>query len=232
MNEKKILVVEDDRMAREVLVAALEGEGYTAIEAADGQEALEKVEAEHPDLILLDLMLPRIDGLDVCKRARDRTAAPIIMLTARSEEIDKVLGLEVGADDYVTKPYSTRELLARIRANLRRARELAKPAPEADEIIVGDVTIAPSRREVLLRGKAVYLTPKEFDLLYILARNADRVLTRSELLSEVWGYEGMDTRSLDVHIGRLRAKLEDDASHPRIIITARSVGYRMVKPHV
>lgn len=232
MKDKKILVVEDDKMAREVLVAALEGEGYDVLEAADGEEALERIENSKPDLILLDLMLPRIDGLDVCKRARDKTVAPIIMLTARSEEIDKVLGLEVGADDYVTKPYSTRELLARIRANLRRAREMTKPKSSTDGVTVGDVSISPSRREVLLRGKPIYLTPKEFELLYMLAKHADRVLTRAELLSEVWGYEGMDTRSLDVHIGRLRAKLEDDAGHPRIIITARSVGYRMIKPHV
>jgi two-component system, OmpR family, response regulator VicR len=228
---RKILVVEDDKVSREVLYTALDNEGYDVVEAVDGEEALQKIESERPDLILLDLMLPRgMDGLDVCKRARDKTSVPIIMLTARNEEIDKVLGLEVGADDYITKPYGTRELLARIKAALRRARELAQPVSRTDDLVVGEVIISPAKREVLLRGEPVYLTPKEFDLLCMLARNADRVLTRAELLAEVWGYEGMDTRSLDVHIGRLRAKLEDDAGHPKIIVTARSVGYRMVKP--
>jgi len=226
---KRILVVEDDRQARETLVFALEHEGYEVIEAADGEEALAKLAASTPDLVLLDLMLPRVDGLDVCKRAREMSSVPIIMLTARNEEIDKVLGLEVGADDYVTKPYGTRELLARIRANLRRAREMARQVPETDEVVVGSISITPSKREVLVRGEAVYLTPKEFDLLYMLAKNADRVLTRGELLSEVWGYEGMDTRSLDVHVGRLRAKLEENPAEPKIILTARSVGYRMVR---
>jgi len=227
---RKILVVEDDRQARETLVAALQNEGYEVTQAVDGEEALDKLGTETPDLVLLDLMLPRVDGIDVCKQARALSSVPIIMVTARDDEIDKVLGLEVGADDYVTKPYSTRELLARIRANMRRARELVRQAQESDEVTVGDVTITPSKREVLVRGVSVYLTPKEFDLLYTLARNADRVLKRGELLSEVWGYEGMDTRSLDVHIGRLRAKLEENPADPRIILTARSVGYRMVKP--
>jgi two-component system response regulator VicR len=227
---RKILVVEDDRQARETLVAALQNEGYEVTQAVDGEEALEKLGAETPDLVLLDLMLPRVDGIDVCKQARALSSVPIIMVTARDDEIDKVLGLEVGADDYVTKPYSTRELLARIRANMRRARELVRQAQESDEVTVGGVTITPSKREVIVNGETVYLTPKEFDLLYMLARHADRVLKRGELLSEVWGYEGMDTRSLDVHIGRLRAKLEENPADPKIILTARSVGYRMVKP--
>ncbi len=227
---KRILVVEDDTQAREALVSALRREGYEVMEASDGEEGLERIRRDKPDLVILDLILPRMDGLDVCRKAREITTIPIIMLTARDEEIDKVLGLEIGADDYITKPYSMRELLARIKANLRRWSEFAAPRSEEEDIVVGPIVIMPSKREVTRDGKRVYLTPKEFDLLYVLATNLDKVMPREALLSQVWGYEGIDTRSLDVHIGRLRAKLEDDPSNPKMILTVRSVGYRMVPP--
>jgi len=222
----KVLVVDDEPSIVELVRFTLEREGFTAIAAADGQEALDKVEAGHPDLVLLDLMLPRLGGLDVCRLLRQRhPSLPIIILTARGDETDKVLGLELGADDYITKPFSPRELVARVRAVLRRT------APGGEEtgslLRVGNVTLDPQKYEVTVGGRRIDLAPKEFDLLRMLMANKGVVLTRDVLLQKVWGYDfAGDTRTIDVHIVRLRQKIEEDPSEPRLIETVRGVGYR------
>jgi DNA-binding response OmpR family regulator len=222
----KVLVVDDEPSIVELVRFTLEREGFTSIAAADGQEALDKVEAGHPDLVLLDLMLPRLGGLDVCRLLRQRhPSLPIIILTARGDETDKVLGLELGADDYITKPFSPRELVARVRAVLRRT------APGGEEtgslLRVGNVTLDPQKYEVTVGGRRIDLAPKEFDLLRMLMANKGVVLTRDVLLQKVWGYDfAGDTRTIDVHIVRLRQKIEEDPSEPRLIETVRGVGYR------
>lgn len=223
-----ILVVDDEQSYRDALRVALEREGFRVETAADGAEAVEKFDAYKPALVLLDVMLPRISGVDVCRELRTRSQVPIIMVTARTAEIDAVVGLEVGADDYVTKPFRLRELVARVRAALRRGRsEDASAAPYGDIIEVGDVRLDAGRHEVAVRGERVALPLKEFELLELLLANAGRVLTRDVLIDRVWGpnYYG-DTKTLDVHVKRLRSKVEADPAHPARIVTVRGVGYR------
>jgi two-component system response regulator RegX3 len=227
-----ILVVDDEQSYRDALAVSLRREGFLVQSAADGLEALERFETCRPALVLLDVMLPRMSGIDVCRELRARSRVPIIMLTAKDAEIDTVVGLEVGADDYVTKPFRLRELVARIRAALRRA-----PGEEEDasgEVLeVADVRLDPLRHEVSVRGEHVQLALKEFDLLELLLMNAGRVLTRDVLMDRVWGpsYVG-DTKTLDVHIKRLRAKIEENPSTPTRITTIRGLGYRYEKPRV
>ena len=225
-----VLVVEDEESFVDALVVGLQREGFQVKVARDGAEALELFDVLEPDLVLLDLMLPKISGVDVCRQLRARSSVPIIMVTAKSSEIDTVVGLEVGADDYVTKPYRMRELVARMRAALRRVPHgQMTPAYDDAEIAyqVGDVLLDPDRHEVVIRGAQVSLPLKEFELLELLLANAGRVLTRETLISRVWGadYVG-DTKTLDVHVKRLRSKVEDDPSAPRRIVTIRGLGYK------
>lgn len=229
-----ILVVDDEQSYRDALSVALQREGFLVELAADGVEALERFEVTKPALILLDVMLPRISGVDVCRQIRARSQVPIIMVTARNAEIDAVVGLEVGADDYVSKPFRLRELVARVRAALRRVPSLEEGRAEAvDSVEVGDVRVDVSRHEVFVRGALVALPLKEFELLELLLTNAGRVLTRDVLIDRIWGpnYYG-DTKTLDVHIKRLRAKVEEDPARPNRIVTVRGVGYRYEKPRV
>ncbi len=229
-----ILVVDDEQSYRDALSVALQREGFLVEVAADGVEALERFEATKPALILLDVMLPRISGVDVCRQIRSRSQVPIIMVTARNAEIDAVVGLEVGADDYVSKPFRLRELVARVRAALRRVPSLEEGRADAvDSVEVGDVRVDVSRHEVFVRGALVALPLKEFELLELLLSNAGRVLTRDVLIDRIWGpnYYG-DTKTLDVHIKRLRAKVEEDPARPNRIVTVRGVGYRYEKPRV
>ncbi|HEX3621756.1 MAG TPA: response regulator transcription factor [Acidimicrobiales bacterium] len=225
-----VLVVEDEESFVDALTVGLKREGFRVRVARDGVEALELFDLVRPDLVLLDVMLPRISGVDVCREIRTRSRVPIIMVSAKTSEIDTVVGLEVGADDYVSKPYRLRELVARMRAALRRA-----PGPERaagpDAIEVGDVCLDPQRHEVSVRGEPVSLPLKEFELLELLLDNAGRVLTRDTLIDRVWGsdYVG-DTKTLDVHIKRLRAKVEVDPSKPRSIVTIRGLGYKFDSP--
>ena len=228
----KVLVVEDEESFVEALEIGLPREGFDVIVARDGAEALQLFDAATPDLVLLDLMLPGISGIDVCRQIRLRSATPIIMVTGKSSELDTVVGLEIGADDYVTKPYRLRELVARMRAVLRRTPSSTVNDDVDDEAIeVGDVRLDPSRREVLVSGSEVSLTRKEFDLLEVLMTGAGRVKSRERLLDEVWGtdYVG-DTKTLDVHIKRLRSKIETDPSTPVRLTTIRGVGYRFETP--
>ncbi len=226
-----ILVVDDEQSYRDALRIALEREGFRVEVAADGAEAIARFDAVRPALVLLDVMLPRITGIDVCRELRSRSQVPIIMVTARNAEIDAVVGLEVGADDYVTKPFRLRELVARVRAALRRGRGDEAGVAQPDEVLeIGDVRLDAARHEVAVRGERVALPLKEFELLELLLANAGRVLTRDVLIDRVWGpnYYG-DTKTLDVHVKRLRAKLEDDPGHPARIVTVRGVGYRYEK---
>ena len=208
-----------------------EREGFRVEVAADGAEAIARFDAVRPALVLLDVMLPRITGIDVCRELRSRSQVPIIMVTARNAEIDAVVGLEVGADDYVTKPFRLRELVARVRAALRRGRGDDNGVAQPDEVLeIGAVRLDAARHEVAVRGERVALPLKEFELLELLLANAGRVLTRDVLIDRVWGpnYYG-DTKTLDVHVKRLRAKVEDDPGHPARIVTVRGVGYRYEK---
>ena len=222
----KVMVVEDEPALSEALEYGLTSEGFEVVASSDGAESLGLFDRERPDLILLDLMLPGMSGTEVCKRIRTTSAVPIIMLTARDSEIDKVVGLEVGADDYVTKPFSMRELAARVRAVLRRGGgwELSDATGALE---VNGVRMDTDRYEVAVRGHKVELPPKEFALLELLLHNAGRVLTRDVIIDRVWGsdYVG-DTKTLDVHIKRLRTRIEEDAHDPRLIVTVRGVGYK------
>jgi two-component system response regulator RegX3 len=222
---KHILLIEDEAGIAEPLVYQLEKAGYSVVWSPDGQEGFERFVAEGADLVLLDLMLPGMSGEDVCRGIRKTSDVPVIMLTAKEDEVDKVVGLEIGADDYVTKPFSTRELVARIKAVLRRG---TVPAP-SDAFVAGDIRLDPERREVTVGGTQVHLPKKEFDLLELLMENAGRVVTRETLIDRVWGsdYFG-DMRTLDVHIKRLRAKTEADAADPKHLLTVRGVGYKFV----
>lgn len=222
----KILVVEDEESFRDALAFVLSKEGFEVKLVQDGQAALETYEKEGADLILLDLMLPGVSGLEVCKTIRAKSNVPIIMVTAKNEEVDKVIGLELGADDYVTKPFSSRELVARIRAVLRRGTE-AEVTSDYGILEVGPVRIDVDRHSVSVRGTVVSLPLKEFDLLELLVRNSGRVLTRGQLIDRVWGnnYVG-DTKTLDVHIKRLRAKIEKDPAEPVHLLTVRGLGYK------
>jgi two-component system response regulator RegX3 len=226
-----ILVVEDEDSFIEALTLGLKREGFRVHVARDGAAALDLFDAVRPDLVLLDVMLPKVSGIDVCRELRTRSRVPIIMVTAKGSEIDTVVGLEVGADDYVTKPYRLRELVARIRAVLRRTPVEDGPLLSGDAITVGDVTLDPERHEVAIRGDSVSLPLKEFELLGLLLENAGRVLTRETLIDRVWGpdYVG-DTKTLDVHIKRVRAKVEPDPSNPTRIVTIRGLGYKYELP--
>ncbi|MFD1429650.1 MULTISPECIES: response regulator YycF [Lacticaseibacillus] len=231
---KKILVVDDEKPISDIVKFNLTKEGYDVVTAFDGEEALAKVNEEDPDLILLDLMLPKIDGLEVARQVRKDHDTPIIMLTAKDSEIDKVLGLELGADDYVTKPFSNRELVARVKANLRRSgTQSAQPEAEDEnkELSIGDLTIHPDAYTVTKRGEKIELTHREFELLHYLARHIGQVMTREHLLQTVWGYDYFgDVRTVDVTMRRLREKVEDNPSHPDWLITRRGVGYYLRNP--
>ena len=221
-----VLVVDDEPIVREVVVRYLEREGYTTLEADDGDDARDLLERESPDLVVLDVMLPRTDGLELCRWIRARSELPVIMLTARGEEADRIVGLELGADDYVTKPFSPRELAARIRTVLRRARS---GTTGFERIVFGDVELDAQTRDVRKDGAELRLTAKEFDLLWFLARHPRRVFGRDQLMSRVWGYEAaVDTGTVTVHVRRLREKIEDDPSQPRHLQTVWGVGYRIV----
>ncbi|GAB6093018.1 response regulator YycF [Furfurilactobacillus curtus] len=231
----KILVVDDEKPISDIIKFNLEKEGYDVVTAADGEEAIEKVDEEQPDLILLDLMLPKIDGLEVARRVRTKYTTPIIMVTAKDSEIDKVLGLELGADDYVTKPFSNRELVARVKANLRRQDTVVKNSAaaesESNTIEVGDLKIDPDAYMVSKRGDDIELTHREFELLYYLAQHIGQVMTREHLLQTVWGYDYFgDVRTVDVTMRRLREKVEDTPSHPSWLVTRRGVGYYLRNP--
>ena len=233
---KKILVVDDEKPISDIIKFNLEKEGFEVVVAFDGQEAVEKVEEENPDLIVLDVMLPKMDGLEVVREVRKTHSMPIIMVTAKETEIDKVLGLELGADDYVTKPFSNRELVARVKANLRRqaATETAQEEeaePETNDISVGDLTIHPDAYYVTKNSEVIELTHREFELLHYLVRHVGQVMTREHLLEEVWDFDYLgDVRTVDVTIRRLREKVEDSPSHPNYIITRRGVGYYFRNP--
>ena len=229
---KKILVVDDEQPIVTLLSYNLEKAGFQVVAAYDGEEALEKVAFEQPALIILDLMLPKLDGVEVCKRLRQQQImTPILMLTARDDEFDKALGLELGADDYMTKPFSPREVVARVKAILRRT-DLAQPAAEPSErLVIGELEIFPERYEATVGDKPLELTPKEFELLLHLARHKGRVLTRDQLLSAVWNYDfAGDTRIVDVHISHLREKIEEDTKKPVYIKTVRGLGYKLEEP--
>lgn len=227
-SEVTVLVVEDEDSFVDALTVGLKREGFRVQIARDGAEALDVFDAVQPDLVLLDVMLPKVSGLDVCRELRSKSRVPIIMVTAKGAEIDTVVGLEVGADDYVTKPYRLRELVARMRAVLRRApMQTLTGAGDGEVLVVGDVVVDPERHEVTIRGDAVSLPLKEFELLTLLLENAGRVLTRDVLIDRIWGHDYVgDTKTLDVHVKRLRAKVEDDPSQPTHIVTIRGLGYK------
>lgn len=221
---RRVLVVDDEPMVREVVTAYLERDGYRVATAADGQAALDALDAEQPDLVVLDVMLPKLDGFDVLSRLRKVTDVPVILLTARTEEVDRVLGLELGADDYVVKPFSPRELAARVRSVLRRAR----PSPSHRNLDFERLSIDGATREVTKDGNAIELTPKEFDLLAFLAGSPRQVFSRAQLLEQVWDSSSdyQDPSTVTVHIRRLRRKLEDDPEQPEWLQTVWGVGYR------
>ncbi len=226
MSEGTVLVVEDEESFIEALTVGLAREGYRVQVARDGADALELFDAVRPDLVLLDVMLPKISGVDVCRELRKRSRVPIIMVTAKGSEIDTVVGLEVGADDYVTKPYRIRELVARMRAVMRRSGERVDDLT-SEALQVDDVALDPEKHEVRIRGEITQLPLKEFELLHVLLANAGRVMTRDQLIDRVWGsdYVG-DTKTLDVHVKRLRAKIEKDPANPTHIVTIRGLGYK------
>jgi DNA-binding response OmpR family regulator len=227
---RTILVVDDEKTLRETLSESLEAEGFVVVQAADGREAVEAFRRHKPDLILLDLMLPELSGTEVCRIIRAESAVPILMLTAKSAEVDKIVGLELGADDYVTKPFSFRELLARIRALLRRSEAQAQ-APEKDSVHLGHVTVDLAGRRLLRGVEALPVKPKAFELLAFLLRNAGHVFTRDQLLEKVWGYDfAGETRTVDVHVHWLRAQIEEDPANPVYLETVRGVGYVLRRP--
>lgn len=231
---KKILIVDDEKPISDIIKFNLTKEGYETVTAFDGREAIAKFEEENPDLIILDLMLPELDGLEVAKEVRKTSHIPIIMLSAKDSEFDKVIGLEIGADDYVTKPFSNRELLARVKAHLRRTENIESAVAEENvsssnsEITIGDLKILPDAFVAQKRGEDIELTHREFELLHHLATHMGQVMTREYLLETVWGYDYFgDVRTVDVTIRRLREKIEDTPSRPEYILTRRGVGYYM-----
>jgi DNA-binding response OmpR family regulator len=226
---KTVLVVEDEAALASALSYNLRKNGFNVLHAADGIAGLQLARSHDPDVIVLDLMLPRMDGIEVCRRVRAESDVPIIMLTAKSEELDKVVGLEIGADDYLTKPFSMRELMARVKALLRRAGGRASDE-EASRITAGSLVLDLRGRTVHREGAEVQLKPKEFDLLFFLAKNAGQVFTREQLLEKVWGYEFFGgSRTVDVHVRWLREKLEAEPGSPRHLLTVRGVGYKFVR---
>ncbi len=236
-DKKVVLIVDDEQTIVDMLRYNLEKEGYKTLEANDGETAVAIALEQKPNLVLLDIMLPKMDGLTVCKRIRQTLNIPILMISAKDEEIDKILGLELGADDYITKPFSVRELMARVKANLRKAEITAKTAGEPKEeskqeeaktntIVVGDLSLDLNRFEVKVRGEVIDLTLREFEVLKYLANQPGQVVTREVLLEKVWGYEYYgDIRTVDVTVRRIREKIEKDTSNPKILITKRGVGY-------
>ena len=226
-----VLVVDDEPIVREVVVRYLAREGHETLEAADGNAARGAIERAEPDLVVLDVMLPGTDGLELCRWIRARSGLPVIMLTARGEEADRIVGLELGADDYVTKPFSVRELVSRVRAHLRRARMSAAPAATGveDSLSGGSVEMDVPRHEVRVRGEMVPFPPKEFELLELFLRRKGRLLTREHLIDQIWGadYFG-DTKTLDVHVKRIRRKIEAEPHRPAHLITVRGLGYKFV----
>ena len=226
-DKKTILIVDDEQPIIDMLVYNLEKEGYNTLEATDGEKAVDIALNNTPDLILLDIMIPKMDGLSVCKRIRHTLNVPIIMLSAKGEEIDKILGLELGADDYITKPFSIRELMARIKANLGKGSyEDGKLEANTNKIIVGDLQLDVDKFETRVKNKVIDLTLREFEVLKYLANQLGQVVTRETLLEKVWGYEYYgDIRTVDVTVRRIREKIEEDTSNPKILITKRGVGY-------
>ena len=234
-NVKTILIVDDEQPIVDILVYNLQKEGYRTIEASDGITAVDMALEQKPDLILLDIMLPRLDGLSVCKRIKNSLNVPILMLTAKDSEIDKILGLELGADDYITKPFSVRELVARVKANLRKVEAVSNPSEDfkkinetkkENKIVVGELELDLDKFEVKVRGEIIDLTLREFEVLKFLATQPEQVVTRETLLEKVWGYEYYgDIRTVDVTVRRIREKIEKDTSAPKILITKRGVGY-------
>ncbi|SFI69172.1 two-component system, OmpR family, response regulator VicR [Thermoflavimicrobium dichotomicum] len=230
----RILIVEDEKNIADIIKFNLEKEGYQVKWVGDGDEAIQTALADPPDLIILDLMLPGSDGIEVCRQIRQHHQLPIIILSAKDSELDKVLGLEIGADDYVTKPFSNRELLARIKANLRRSQknQSTKTEKENSPLVVGELSIDPNTFVVQKRNKTIDLTHREFELLLYLTKHVNQVLTREHLLQSVWGYDYFgDVRTVDVTIRRLREKIEDDPGAPKYIITRRGIGYTMRDPN-
>ncbi len=228
--DKKVLVVEDEKAIADILEFNLKKEGYSVVCAYDGEAGLNAALGENPDLILLDVMLPKLDGFEVCKNVRKTSNVPIIMLTAREEEVDKVLGLELGADDYITKPFSMRELMARVKANVRRGFgapvEEAAPVSDENRLVFGDIVINLKSLDVRKAGKFVELTPREFELIRFLATQPNQVFSREELMESVWKYDYYgDLRTIDVTVRRLREKIEDDPANPVRIVTRRGAGY-------
>jgi two-component system response regulator MtrA len=222
----RVLVVDDDPALAEMLGIVLRGEGFDPAFVADGAKAVQAYRDLKPDIVLLDLMLPGMSGIDVCRAVRLESGTPIIMLTAKSDTVDVVLGLESGADDYVVKPFKPKELVARIRARLRRAEE-----PPAEQLAIGEVSIDVPGHQVVRGGEQISLTPLEFDLLVALARKPRQVFTREVLLEQVWGYRhAADTRLVNVHVQRLRSKIESDPEHPQVVLTVRGVGYKAGPP--
>lgn len=232
MAGSRVLIVEDDQTLLDVLKYNLVKESYNVVTATDGIQALEITRSKKPDLIVLDIMLPKLDGFEVCRILRKEITVPVLMLTAKTEEIDKVVGLELGADDYMTKPFSMREFLARIKAMLRRVEMIKQEAASTKEtspptIKVGELEVDPARHQVSLKGYVLDLSPREFDLLAFLVRNRGQVFSRDYLLEKVWGYGYVgDTRTVDVHVRWLRQKIEVDPAHPRRLLTVRGVGYK------
>ena len=222
-----ILVVEDEPIVRDVVVRYLRQAGYSTAEAVDGAAAKQHIERDQPDLVILDVMLPGVDGLELCRWIRGRSGLPIIMVTALGDESDRIVGLELGADDYISKPFSPRELVARVRSVLRRASP--DGALQEERIVAGEVEIDPAKREVRRAGAEIMLTPREFDLLWFLASHPRHVFTRDQLMERLWGYRSAtDTGTVTVHIRRLREKIEQDPSEPRHLETVWGVGYRFV----
>lgn len=238
-NRRTVLIVDDEKPIVDILEYNLKKEGYNTLIANDGLEAVNIALEQKPNIILLDIMLPKMDGLTVCKKVRTALNIPIIMLTAKEEEIDKILGLELGADDYVTKPFSVRELIARIKANLRKYELSQGASSEAEEkandrrIIIGDLQLDLDKFEVKVRGKKVDLTVREFEVLRYLANQPGQVVSRELLLEKVWGYEYFgDIRTVDVTVRRIREKIEDDTTDPKILVTKRGIGYYIAKPEL
>lgn len=227
--EKKILIVDDEKPIVDVLKFNLEKDGYKTIEAYDGEQAVEMALTAKPDLIILDVMLPKMDGFTVCKKIRQKLTCPIIMLTAKEEVVDKIIGLELGADDYMTKPFSVRELTARIKANLRKHVVVEEEEPvvvNTDDLKIKDLILDTEKYVVIKKGQIIDLTMKEFEVIKLLATNAGQVFTREQILKHVWGYDYYgDVRSVDVTIRRIREKIEEKTSDPKYIITKRGIGY-------
>ena len=228
-NNKKILIVDDEKPIVEILKFNLEKEGYSTIEAYDGEEAVDKALSEKPDLILLDVMLPKLDGFTVCKKLRQKLTCPILMLTAKEDVVDKIIGLELGADDYMTKPFSIRELIARIKANLRKYEPVvdkAQISEDGSKIVIKDMVIDTDRYIAIINGKTIDLTIKEFELLKLLASTPNQVYTREQILRSVWGYDYYgDARTVDVTVRRIREKIETSSSDPKYLQTKRGIGY-------